>query len=73
MLIWKVMRPCAMPSRDIVGFCDGCSMWQALHVLDMLKSTGARPDTIMYTNLITGARCRPDELYRFQRCTERCA
>lgn len=33
---------------------------QALHVLDMLKSTGARPDTIMYTNLITGARCRPD-------------
>ena len=29
--------------------------WQALHVLDMLKSTGARPDTIMYTNLITGA------------------
>lgn len=28
---------------------------QALHVLDMLKSTGRRPDTIMYTNLITGA------------------
>ncbi len=32
---------------------------QALHVLDMLKSTGAHPDTIMYTNLITGAHARP--------------
>jgi hypothetical protein len=32
---------------------------QALHVLDMLKSTGAHPDTIMYTNLITGARALP--------------
>ena len=28
---------------------------QALHVLDMLKSTGAHPDTIIYTNLITSA------------------
>jgi len=35
----------------------GALWWcvQALHVLDMLKSTGAHPDTIIYTNLITSA------------------
>ena len=27
----------------------------ALHAADMLRSTGGRPDTIMYTNLIAGA------------------
>ena len=28
----------------------------ALHAADMLRSTGGKPDTIMYTNLIAGAR-----------------
>ncbi len=28
----------------------------ALHAADMLRSTGGKPDTIMYTNLIAGVR-----------------
>jgi len=29
---------------------------QALHAADMLRSTGRKLDTILYTNLISGAR-----------------
>ena len=28
----------------------------AMHAADMLKSTGRKPDTILYTNLITGGK-----------------
>ena len=35
----------------------------ALHAADMLRSTGGKPDTIMYTNLIAGALSHPDVEY----------
>ena len=35
----------------------------ALHAADMLRSTGGKPDTIMYTNLIAGAQDRSNTVY----------
>ncbi len=40
----------------LVSVCvKACDLTEALHAADMLKSTGRKLDTILYTNLICGA------------------
>ena len=41
----------------LVSVCvKGRDLVQAMHAADMLRTTGRRLDTILYTNLIGGAR-----------------
>ena len=41
----------------LVSVCAAAAdVTSALHAADMLRSTGGKPDTIMYTNLIAGPR-----------------
>ena len=55
----------------LVSVCAAAGdVTSALHAADMLRSTGGKPDTIMYTNLIAGARAMLHFVsYRFSQQT----
>lgn len=49
----------------LVSVCvKGRDLVQAMHAADMLRTTGRKLDTILYTNLIGGAKCIPELVHR---------